>query len=101
MRIQDRRGEAVPEATVTVDEAELVDLLHGLADLIEGKKELFHLTESEIGGTHLVFKRGSGDEVEPLERQIDWWVGPLVLVGAIFMIIGAVTFVRWAINLVG
>ena len=96
MRIQDRRGEAVPEATVTVDEVELIDLLNGLADLVEGKKELVHLTESEFGGTHLVFKRGSGEDIEPLERQMDWWVGPLVLFAVLFLLIGIVSFVRWA-----
>lgn len=100
MRIQDRRGEPVPEATVTVDEAELIDLLQGLADLVEGKKELVHLTESELGGTHLVFKRGSGEEIEPLERQMDWWVGPLILFGVLFLVIGIVSFVRWAAELI-
>lgn len=99
MRIEDRRGEPVEEVTVTVDDAELIDVLQGLADLVEGKKELAHITESAIGGPHLVFKRGSGEEVEPLERQMDWWVGPLVLFAVIFIVIGVVAFVRWAAGL--
>ena len=99
MRIEDRRGEPVQEVTVTVDDAELIDMLQGLADLVEGKKELAHITESEIGGPHLVFRRGSGEEVEPIERQMDWWVGPLVLFAVLFLLIGVVSFVRWAAGL--
>ncbi|HWL64801.1 MAG TPA: hypothetical protein VNP73_02410 [Actinomycetota bacterium] len=101
MKIEDRRGEPVGEATVTVDDEELIDLLQGLADLVEGKREHVHVTESVVGGSHIVFRRG-GDEEEaaPIERQMDWWVGPVVLFGALFLIIGLVTFVRWAVNLV-
>ncbi len=99
MRIEDRRGEPVDEATVTVDDAELIDLLQGLADLVEGKRELVHVTESQVGGPHLAFKRGSGEEVEPLDRQMDWWVGPLVLFAVVFLVIGLVTFVRWMAGL--
>ena len=100
MRLEDRRGEAVEEVTVTVDDTEMIDLLQGLADLVEGKKELAHITDSSVGGPHLVFRRGSGEEVEPLERQMDWWVGPLVLFGVLFLVIGVVTFVRWAAGLI-
>ena len=100
MRIEDRRGEPVQEITVTVEDAELIDLLQGLADLVEGTKELAHITESEVGGPHIAFRRGTGEEVEPIERQMDWWVGPLVLFGVVFLIIGIVTFVRWAAGLI-
>ena len=100
MKIEDRRGEAVGEATVTVDDEELIDLLQGLADLVEGKREHVHVTESTVGGSHIVFRRGGPEEAEPIERQMDWWVGPVVLFGALFLIIGLITFVRWAVNLV-
>lgn len=99
MRIEDRRGEPVQEVTVTADDAELIDLLQGLADLLEGKKELAHITESEVGGPHIAFRRDTGEEIEPLDRQMDWWVGPLVLFGAVFLVIGIVSFVRWAAGL--
>jgi hypothetical protein len=99
MRIENRDGEPVQEVTVTADDVELIDMLQGLADLVEGKKELAHITESEIGGPHLVFKRGTGEEVEPIERQMDWWVGPLVLFALLFVGIGIVSFIRWAAGL--
>ena len=101
MRIENRRGEPVDEATVTVDDAELIDILQGLADLVEGKKDHVHIVESDIAGQQIVFRRGSGEETEPLERQMDWWVGPLVLLAVLFLVIGLITFVRWAVGLVG
>jgi hypothetical protein len=100
MRIEDGRGEAVGEATVTVDDEELIDLLQGLADLVEGKREHVHIVESAVGGSQIVFRRGGPEEAAPIERQMDWWVGPVVLFGTLFLIIGLVTFVRWAVNLV-
>src|SRR5918997_5757950 len=98
MRIEDQRGEPVDEATVTVDDAELIDLLQGLADVIEDKRPHLHFAQS--GGPQLVVRRASEDAVDPIERQRDWWLGPLVLVGVVFVIIGAVTFVRWAVGLI-
>lgn len=100
MRIEDRRGEPVEEATVTVADDELIDLLQGLADLVEGTREHVHVTDSSVGGAQLVFRRGTDEESEPLERQMDWWVGPLILFGVLFLSIGLITFVRWAVGLV-
>jgi hypothetical protein len=97
MKIEDRRGETVDETTVTVDDEELIDLLQGLADLVEGKRE--HLHFQQLGGPELVVKRATEGE-EPIERQMDWWVGPLILFGIVFVVIGAVTVIRWAVGLV-
>ena len=99
MKIEDRRGESLTEATVTVDDEELIDLLQGLADVVEGTRE--HLHFNQVGGPQLVVRREAEGDADPIGRQLDWWVGPMVLVGAIFLIIGAVTFVRWAVDLVG
>jgi hypothetical protein len=97
MKIEDRRGEAVDEATVTVDDTELIDLLQGLADLVEGKRE--HLHFAQLGGPELVVKRGTEGDAAPIERQMDWWVGPLLLFGVLFAVVGAITIVAWAIRL--
>ena len=99
MKIEDRRGESLFEATVTVDDEELMDLLQGLADVVEGTRE--HLHFNQAGGPQLVVRRSNDGDPDPIGRQLDWWFGPLVLVGAIFLVIGAVTFVRWAVNIVG
>ena len=97
MRIEDRRGEALTEATVTVDDRELVDLLQGLADVIEGDRE--HLHFSQPGGPQLVVQRDENASTDALGRQMDWWVGPILLVAVVFVIIGAATVVRWAAGL--
>jgi hypothetical protein len=99
MKIEDRQGESLTEATVTVDDEELVDLLQGLADVIEGKRE--HLHFSQLGGPQLVVRRTAQAEDDPLGRQLDWWMGPLILVGLVFVVIGAATVVRWAAGLLG
>jgi hypothetical protein len=98
VRIEDRRGEPVQETTVTVDDAELMDLLQGLADLVEGKRDHLHLAQA--GGPQLVVRTGTGTDSEPIERQMDWWVGPVLLFGALFLVLGIATFIRWAAGLI-
>lgn len=97
MRIEDRKGEELREATVTVDDQELIDLLQGLADVIEGKRE--HLHFAQLGGSELVVRRAHEDDDDPIERQMDWWVGPLLLFGALLVIIGFFTVINWALGL--
>ena len=99
MRIEDRSGESLTETTITVDDEELIDLLQGLADVVEGKRE--HLHFAQVGGPQLVVRRTSEADDDPLGRQMDWWLGPAVLFGTLFVIIGLVTVVRWAAGLIG
>lgn len=93
MKIEDRRGEPLTEATVTVDDQELMDLLQGLADVVEGSKE--HLHFNQLGGPQLVVRRAHEDDDDPLGRQLDWWLGPLVFVGVLLLVVGLATMVRW------
>ena len=88
----------MPEATVTVDDAELIDLLEGIADVVEGTRQ--HLHFNQLGGPQLVVRRVAEGDDDPIGRQLDWWVGPLILLGILFVVIGAYTFVRWAVALV-
>lgn len=98
MKIEDRSGKAMPEATITVDDHEIVDLLKGLADVIEGDRP--HLHFAQVGGPQLVVRRVEEADPDPLGRQMDWWMGPLVLVGIVLLVIGAATIVRWAAGLI-
>ncbi|HWC14476.1 MAG TPA: hypothetical protein VG929_07765 [Actinomycetota bacterium] len=98
MKIEDRRGDALPEATITVDEQELIDLLQGLADVVEGSREHLHFTQ--LGGPQLVVRRQIEGDDDPLGRQLDWWLGPLVLVGIVLLVVGAATVIRWMSGLV-
>lgn len=98
MKIEDRSGSSLPEATVTVDDGELVDLLEGIADVVEGKRP--HLHFKQMGGPQLVVRKVTEGDDDPLGRQLDWWLGPLVLFGLVFVIVGFVTVVRWAAGLI-
>jgi hypothetical protein len=97
MRIEDKSGDSLAEATVTVDDEELIDLLQGLADVVEGERP--HLHFSQIGGPQLVVRRATESDADPLGRQMDWWVGPAVLCALVFIVVGAFTVVRWAAGL--
>jgi len=97
MKIEDRSGDSLPEATVTVDDTELIDLLQGLADVVVGTRE--HLHFAQMGGPQLVVRRELESDSDPLRRQMDWWLGPLVLFGIVFVVIGFVTVIRWAAGL--
>ena len=97
MRIEPRSGPSLPEPTVSVDDGELIDLLQGLADVVEGKRE--HLHFAQPGGPQLVVRRSADDDPDPLGRGMDWWFGPLVLAAAVLVVIGAATVVRWAAGL--
>lgn len=97
MKIEDRHGESLSEATVTVDDAELIDLLQGLADVVEGSRAHLHFTQ--IGGPQLVVRRATEADDDPLGRQLDWWLGPLVFVGLILVVLGAATLIRWIAGL--
>ncbi len=97
MKIEDRAGRSLDEATLTLDDEEIIDFLQGVADVVEGKRE--HLHFSQLGGPQLVVRHVSGEEPDPLGHQMDWWVGPLILLGAIFVIVGLVTVVSWAVGL--
>jgi hypothetical protein len=97
MRIEDPKGQPVTETTVTVNDEELIDLLQGLADVVEGSRE--HLHFQQLGGPQLVIRRQHEDDDDPLGRQMDWWLGPAVLFGVLFVVIGILTTVRWAAGL--
>jgi hypothetical protein len=99
VRIEDQSGGSISEATITVDEREIIDLLQGLADVVEGSRE--HLHFRQLGGPQLVVRLASASDDDPLGRQADWWFGPLVLAGALFVVVGAFTVIRWAVGLIG
>lgn len=98
MKIENRSGESLAEATLTLDDDEAVDLLQGLADVVEGSRD--HLHFAQLGGPQLVVRKTSESDPDPLRRQMDWWMGPLILIGAIFLAVGAVNVIQWMLDLV-
>jgi hypothetical protein len=101
MKITNQAGDALTEVSVDVDAEEIIDLLQGLADVVEGKRE--HLHFKQLGGPELVVRLvgDSSVEADPLGRQMDWYVGPLVLFAVLFAVVGFITVARWAVGLLG
>ena len=99
MRLENERGEVISETTVVVDEHELIDLLQGLADVVEGKRE--HLHFKQIGGPQLVVRRQAEADADPLGKSMDWRAGPLILFALVFIVVGIATVIRWAAGLIG
>ncbi|MEA2505781.1 MAG: hypothetical protein QOH48_399 [Actinomycetota bacterium] len=97
MKIEDRSGTSLEEATVTVDDAELLDLLEGIADVVEGKRA--HLHFNQLGGPQLVVRRTEEADADPLQRSLDWWIGPLILLAVLLLVVGGVTAIRWVAGL--
>ena len=62
VRVTDDENDVSPEATltITVNDEELVDLLQGLADVIEGDRQ--HLHFQQLGGPQLVIRRSQEDD---------------------------------------
>lgn len=67
--------------------------------------ELLVATSQLEGGevTHAIVRDSAGNAVaiypelkepEPIERQVDWWLGPLLLILVLLMVIGAFTLAR-------
>jgi hypothetical protein len=99
MRLENERGDTITEATVVIDDHELVDLLQGLADVVEGKRQ--HLHFKQLGGPQLVVRRQLEADSDPLGRSMDWKLGPLILFGLVFLVVGIATVIRWAVGLLG
>jgi hypothetical protein len=101
MKLSDQKGASLPEATLSINAEEIIDLLQGLADVVEGKRE--HLHFKQVGGPELVVNlvTDEDDELDPIGRQMDWYVGPVILFGALFLVIGMITVARWAVGLLG
>jgi hypothetical protein len=97
VKIEDRSGTSLEEATVTVDDAELLDLLEGIADVVEGKRA--HLHFNQLGGPQLVVRRTEEADADPLQRSLDWWIGPLILLAVLLLVVGGVTAIRWVAGL--
>src|SRR5665811_2241527 len=99
MKIEDRTGEPLSVATVTVGPEEIIDFLQGLADVVEGKRPHLHFSQS--GGPQLVVNLAHEGELDAIERQMDWWIGPLILAVVVLSVLGAITLLRWAAGLIG
>ncbi|MGH2813284.1 MAG: hypothetical protein ACRDI1_11325 [Actinomycetota bacterium] len=91
MRIQDGRGRSLVEVTLELEEPEVTELMVAASQLEDGS--VGHAMVTDAQGNAVALYRRSRD-LEPLERQVDWWLGPLILVAVMLMGAGAFTVVR-------
>ena len=61
----------------------------GLRGVDDGAAD--HAVVRDPDGRSVAFYLGEQGDATPLDRQSDWWVGPIVLVVVLFMAVGAYT----------
>jgi hypothetical protein len=95
MRIQDPSGRLIEETTITLTRDEVTELLVAVSRLDDAASD--HEILRDEAGTAIALYRG--ELSDPLERQTDWWVGPLILILVILAAVGAFTIGRGIIEL--
>lgn len=96
VRIQDDRGRPLTEVTLRLAKDEVTELMVAASQLEE--EETSHAVVRDPAGNGVALYVDS-DALEPLKRQVDWWVGPLILFAVILMGLGAFTLARGIIRL--
>lgn len=99
MDIEDDRGRTLEEVTLRLTEKEVADLLVGASSIDDGEADHAVVRDPESGRSVALYLAGEND-VTPLERQSDWWVGPIILVVVLFLGVGAYTIARGLIRVV-
>ena len=97
MEIRDAQGHALEEVTVQLGAEEVADLMVGASSLDDGNAD--HAVIRDEQGHSLALYLGEPGEASPIDRQSDWWVGPIILVVAVFVIAGAYTLASGLIRL--
>lgn len=95
MDLTDGRGRPLEEVTLRLSEDEVTDLLVAASQLDGGEENAL---VQGVDGRAIVIYRETG-EPTPLDRNTDWWVGPLILVAVMFLVVGAYTIARGILGL--
>jgi hypothetical protein len=93
VEITDDRGRALEEVTLRLNPEEVADLLVGASSIDDGAADHAVVRDPGSGRSVALYLAEEGDAT-PLERQTDWWVGPIVLVVVLFVVVGAYTIAR-------
>lgn len=95
MRIFDHRGKQIPEATIKLPKEEITELLIAASQIDDGTTD--HKLLRDPSGNNLAIYLDTGEKT-PIQRQTDWWVGPLILILVVILVIGVYTIARSLIN---
>lgn len=96
VKIVDSRGRSTDEVTLRLEKDEVAELLVAASQIDDGT--LDHALVRDGSGRTIAVYADDGED-DPLRRQIDWWLGPLVLAMAVLMAVGAFTVARGLIRL--
>lgn len=96
MEILDARGRVLEEVTLRFTPEEVTELLVAASEIEEGSVD-HALIRDRSGLTVGIYAQVDDDE--PLERHMDWWVGPVLLLLVILLAAGAFTLARGALSL--
>lgn len=97
MDIADDRGRSIEEVTLRLNAREVADLLVGASSIDDGAADHAVVRDPENGRSVALYLAREG-EGTPLERQTDWWVGPIVLLVVLFVAVGAYTIARGLVH---
>src|SRR3982074_3317660 len=97
MDITDDRGRELDEVTIRLNPREVADLLVGASSIDDGAAAHAVVRAPDSGRSVALYRAEEG-EATALERQTDWWVGPIVLLVVLFVAVGAFTIARGLIH---
>lgn len=97
MDITDDRGRGLEEVTLRLNPQEVADLLVGASSIDDGAADHAVIRDPDSGRSVALYLVAEDDET-PIERQSDWWVGPIILIVVLFVAVGAYTIARGLIH---
>lgn len=97
MDITDDRGRSLEEVTLRLNPQEVADLLVGASSIDDGEADHAVVRDPDSGRSVALYRSQEGESTA-LERQTDWWVGPIILLVVLFVAVGAFTIARGLIH---
>ena len=97
MDILDAQGNRLEEVLIRLNGEEVADFLVGASSIDDGGAD--HAVIRDHDGHSVALYLGEADDETPIDRQSDWWVGPIILLVVVFMAAGAYTLARALVHL--
>lgn len=96
MDILDAEGRRLEEVLIRLDATEIADFLVGASSIDDGGAD--HAVIRDLDGHSVALYLGEPTDPSPIERQSDWWVGPIILLLVVFVAAGAYTLARGLVH---
>lgn len=91
--ISDDRGRSLEEVTLRLNPREVADLLVGASSIDDGAADHAVIRDPDTGRSVALYRFDEG-EPTAIQRQMDWWVGPIILLVVLFVAVGGYTIAR-------